>query len=368
MQINVSFSYLDKTISVKCKDDDDIKEIYKKFVSSLRDKSDITHYIYLYNNNKLENTGKIKDDKYIGGGKSNINIMVQKKNRFIKCPRCICNDCIINLDNYLVSFYGCKYNHIDSRVYDDYIYSQKINNSELRCSSEGCPNTQQNYIFGFYKCLNCTKLLQASIYYCKDHNISHETEFGEHTRVKYDLKHYYCADHFKVFKKYCFTCKRNLCDDCKNEKKCKIQNYESMTPNLDKLKNSLKTLEDNINRLKLVIQRIKYQLDGALRIFKRYDYIAKDIIGKFELFNNQLKNYRILKSLHNLDKTNIKMNDDLNKIIKETNTINKINLIIKVYEEKEKNKQRNTNDNFDFSEDNDDDWLKKKKKKMQKHV
>ena len=75
MQINVSFSYLDKTISVKCKDDDDIKEIYKKFVSSLRDKSDITHYIYLYNNNKLENTGKIKDDKYIGGGKSNINIV-----------------------------------------------------------------------------------------------------------------------------------------------------------------------------------------------------------------------------------------------------------------------------------------------------
>ena len=57
------------------------------------------------------------------------------------------------------------------------------------------------------------------------------------------------------------------------------------------------------------------------------------------------------------------MNDDLNKIIKETNTINKINLIIKVYEEKEKNKQRNTNENFDFSEDNDDDWLKKLQKK-----
>ena len=70
-----------------------------------------------------------------------------------------------------------------------------------------------------------------------------------------------------------------------------------MTPNIEQLKESLKKIESNINDLKSVIDGIKARLDGALRIFKRYHYIAKDIIGKYELFNNDLKNHRIIKSL-----------------------------------------------------------------------
>ena len=78
---------------------------------------------------------------------------------------------------------------------------------------------------------------------------------------------------------------------------CKINSYETMTPNIEQLKASLKAIESNINDLKSVIDGIKARLDVALRIFKRYHYIAKDIIGKYELFNNDLKNHRIIKSL-----------------------------------------------------------------------
>ena len=52
-----------------------------------------------------------------------------------------------------------------------------------------------------------------------------------------------------------------------------------MIPNIDELKESLKTMEKNINTLKIIINGIKGSLDNALRIFKKYHYIARDIIG-----------------------------------------------------------------------------------------
>ena len=58
-------------------------------------------------------------------------------------------------------------------------------------------------------------------------------------------------------------------------------------------------MEKNINILRIKIENITRSLLEALRVFKRYHYIAKDIIGKYELFNNDLKNYGILKSPRN---------------------------------------------------------------------
>lgn len=109
-----------------------------------------------------------------------------------------------------------------------------------------------------------------------------------------------------------------------------------MTPNIDKLKDSLKTMEKNIKNLQIVINDLKYRLDGALRVFKRYHYIAKDIIGKFELFNQDLKNHRILKSLWNLQYSNKRMNDELKKIIEEEDINRKIDQVIYIYEKRRK--------------------------------
>ena len=141
-----------------------------------------------------------------------------------------------------------------------------------------------------------------------------------------------------------------------------------MTPDIDQLKESLDTMEENIKTLKIVIDDLKDRLDGALRIFKRYHYIAKDIIGKFELFNKDLKNHRILKSLWNLQYSNKTMNDELNKIIEEEDIMQKINQAIYIYEKKEENK-KNKNKILDEIKENKneyDDWWEKNKKQKTK--
>ena len=304
--------------------------------------------------------------------KSNeINISVQKKLRIIKCPKCM-NDSIINLNNYVASFYGCKNGHLDNEVYDQYIYLQNIDGDQIRCNEPNCGDkTQQNYTKGFYKCLNCSKLIKdRSIYFCKDHYEQHDKE---HLCVKYDKKNYYCINHFRKFIKYCFTHKENLCEECeKGHENCNIAKYQSMTPNIDKLKDSLKTMEKNIKDLQIVINELKYRLDGALRVFKRYHYIAKDIIGKFELFNQDLKNHRILKSLWNLQYSNKRMNEELKKIIEEEDINRKSDQVIYIYEKKEENKKNKNKilDEINENKNEDDDWweeIQKQSKRKSKN-
>ena len=41
----------------------------------------------------------------------------------------------------------------------------------------------------------------------------------------------------------------------------------------------------NINFLRYIVENIKEELDGAVKIFERYNEIAKDIINKYELYN-----------------------------------------------------------------------------------
>lgn len=283
-----------------------------------------------------------------------------KKLRFIKCPNCKCNDCIINLDNYLVLFYGCKSKHSSESVYDKYIGTQKIDSGEIICSESNCGRTINNYINGLYICLNCSKLTNNPKYYCKEHISKHNKE---HTNVKYDKQNYYCQKHFKEFIKYCFTHNQNICKECEKEhENDKVANYTTMEPDLKKLKQSLKIMENNINDLKTIIDDLKNRLDGTLRIFKRYYYIAKDMISKYELFNNELKNNRILRSLWNLQISNNKMNDELKKIINEENLEEKVKKAISIYENREANYNKNLNETFD-NKNEDDEWWEEIKKR-----
>ena len=347
MEVKVTFTYLNRTIQVLCKENDEMETMFKQFTSKLDDDSETNHYIYYCESNILGHESTIKNNKYLCNQKE-INISVQKKLRFIKCPNCKCNDCIINLDNYLVLFYGCKY-----------IGTQKIDSGEIICSESNCGRTINNYINGLYICLNCSKLTNNPKYYCKEHISKHNKE---HTNVKYDKQNYYCQKHFKEFIKYCFTHNQNICKECEKEhENDKIANYTTMEPDLKKLKQSLKIMENNINDLKTIIDDLKNRLDGTLRIFKRYYYIAKDMISKYELFNNELKNNRILRSLWNLQISNNKMNDELKKIINEENLEEKVKKAISIYENREANYNKNLNETFD-NKNEDDEWWEEIKK------
>ena len=83
------------------------------------------------------NEGAILKGKYLSDLKD-ITITAQKKLRIVKFPECVYNDCIVNLENNQLTFYGFKYKHINDRRYDDYITEQRIIGPELKCSAVGC--------------------------------------------------------------------------------------------------------------------------------------------------------------------------------------------------------------------------------------
>jgi len=365
MEVKVTFTYLNRTIKINCKEDDEMKAMFEKFATELKDESKGDHYIYYYENNILGNESTIKNNKYLSN-KKEINISVQKKLRFIKCPNCRCGDCVINLDNFLVSFYGCKEKkHSSKCVYDKYIGTQKIDSGDIICSQSNCDRTINNYINGLYICLNCSKLTKNPKYYCKEHVSQHNKD---HKTVKYDKQNYYCKTHFKEFTKYCFTHNIDICEDCeKDHESDNTAKYKIMEPDLKQLKESLETMETNINDLKTIIDDIKDRLEGTLRIFKRYYTIAKDIIAKYELFNKDLKNNRILRSLWNLQISNTKMNDNLQKIINEDDITEKVKNVITIYENREANYKANLNEIYDSKKEFDEWWEEIKFKKESKN-
>ena len=148
-------------------------------------------------------------------------------------------------------------------------------------------------------------------------------------------KNYYCNNHYKPFEKFCFTCNKDLCQDCENEhSEHKIASYDEMTINIADLKESLKEIQKSIETFEDVIENIKYNLEGTKRIYKRYYDISNDIINKFELFNKNVKNYKILRTIWNLKFSNKQILEDLKKI-NEKYIKGKCATIIEIYVSKE---------------------------------
>ena len=384
MQVKVTFYYevIGAPIQVQCSSNDTMVDLFQKFISKAHLKSDINNYEYYYNNNVLSHESTIDkafkfnpNDEALKKTPLEIFIKVEKKTRICKCPTCKCNDCIINLINYQLAFYGCKYDkelkHKEVTVYDNFSNKQKIDYKELRCHTSGCSKTLQNEKYDFYKCLSCTKLNNGTgKYYCQDCISNHQSC----KYVKYDEKIYYCGEHFEPFEKCCFTCKKDLCKFCEDyHTEHKIASYNEMTINIEDLKHSLGTIKNHILTLDKVIESIKYNLDGTKRIYDRYYKIANNILNIFETFNKKLKNYKILRTIRNLTISNKQIIDDLNKIIEEKDLPTKSLLIIETYINKEKFYKgiENTSTNS-IEKENDEKWfeeiqnIKSKKKEQEK--
>ena len=374
MEIQATFIYKNNQIVIQSKKDDEMKSMFEKFITKLNSSLNLNEFSFLYNGKELAYDSTIGKNPDIGD-KQNISINVQKKGRNCKCPKCICNDCIINLNNYQVVYYGCKYDHKEVSEYDLYKNTQIINFNEMRCNYPNCPHTQQNYIYEFFKCITCTKLVGESQYYCYEHKDNHASGKPHYT-VKYEDKNYYCEKHCDEFIKYCFTCKKNLCKDCVEEhQEHKIANYDEMSSDIDGYKKVLQKMENNIKDLDIVINNIKYKLDGTKRIFERYYDITKDIITKYITFNQKLKNYRALRTNRNLKFSNNFMMNDLDKIINEKGVLNRAKVIIETYNNKKERLQGkiyNSNDKIPNDDSDDDIWWEEikeiKKKKREKEL
>ena len=134
----------------------------------------------------------------------------------MKCPKCDGGTCFIKIENYGVKFFGCeREGHLpEARQFEDYEDSQKMNYNKIKCYV--CAKTQNQDRREFYKCLNCSTEYGKSVYYCEVHSKTHAQDIGEeHKTVKYSEKNYYCLIHSNEFSSYCYTCKRDLCKECK---------------------------------------------------------------------------------------------------------------------------------------------------------
>ena len=163
MENRVNFLYKERIIPIMNKSDEKMNNVLGKLISKLNPEPNINDYEYYYNKEEIclestltKNVG-IKDTST-----NNVTMSVKRRIMFCKCPGCKCNDCIVNLSNYLCAFYGCKYGkgnmenkeHEIITVNDNYKTKQTINYSEIKCQEPECGKNLDNDAHDFYKCLD----------------------------------------------------------------------------------------------------------------------------------------------------------------------------------------------------------------------
>ena len=216
MDASVNFRIRDfSSIQVQCRTDQKMEDIFKKLAEKLElDFKDLMNdFEFYYHDTKIMNGSTISN---LTGDKNNrsIDIIIKEISKITKCPKCEGNNSIIKIENYLLHFYHCcsnNRNHEEYQLFDNYENTQRI---EYKFNCAKCGEIQNKYFQQFYKCLDCSKLIKCSKYYCKKH-VNH---IKGHKYVKYDEKSFYCLDHRKPFVSYCFKCKKNLCEECEKEK------------------------------------------------------------------------------------------------------------------------------------------------------
>jgi hypothetical protein len=323
---------------IHCKKSDKLDDIVKKFAEEIS--GDKENYEYFYGSTIIEDFNKeISDLTKDAKDKNNLIITVKKKEskrivKIIKCPLCECNDCILNIEKYHLFFSGCKYGHTVDMILDRYKESQNIDFSKIECSG-GCGKTQINKPKDFNRCLTCQEINKHSIYICDNCSKEHE---NTHVKVAFDERNCYCEknNHFSKINKYCEKCENDLCDKCLEEhnkdkdKEHVIKEYSSLDLEIDDLQKEIDEIKGKINTVRIIASGIKSSIEGAYQLFQNYGQIAQDIANKYN-YNKNYKNYKILKSIQNLKRSNQKIKKDLDDIINNKSVSERFNKLIKIF-------------------------------------
>ena len=319
MDATATFTFSDFNVDPKnlqCKNNEKMGQIFTRF--SAKENICLKDYEFYYHNKKINNDStivEIKDKK----DAVHITIVVKKRTKINKCQKCVCNNCIIKIEDYKLKFSECRYGHVDAETLDNYEKSQKIDYEKIKCDNNRCEKTQRDDLRDFVKCLDCSNVIGQARYYCKDCSESRRCEGCDvtHKMIEYSEKYYYCPDHFSEFKYYCDNCNANCCETCLNEKHNKhtCKKFESMTPDIKSIKYQIEKISKKIKELQIIVSHMKNSLDRAVNIFSKYQDIALDILGKYESYNTNLKNYQVLKTISNLIDSNKTVLEDLDEII-----------------------------------------------------
>ena len=375
IKIKITFRYEDIRIHLECSKESKMETVFEEFVKQLNPESKLIEYSFFYDEKLLDPKTTFEQNKELFCDKNEptmpkeLSIHAVRNLRIIKCPKCNYNDCIINLQDYQISYYGCEHKHSFSSMYDDYFKQQIMDNSTIKCCQPNCKHTQKNDPLDFAFCLTCSKMLINNKTYCKGCSSNHKED---HVLVKWIDKDYYCTKHFNRVDKYCFKCKENICKECKKEhSNHKVKSYDLMTPNdkeIDDLEKKLVKINKIIEDLEYVVTDIIYKLNGSVKMFKNYSRIAKDVIEKYKMFNKDFKNYEILKSIRNIKISNGDIFQELNSIIEKKDSKTQAGILIDIYM-KRKNRYYGDITTNPLNEETDDKWIKdieeKEKKALQ---
>jgi signal recognition particle GTPase len=212
-----------------------------------------------------------------------------KKSKNIICPEC--NENIrIRIYGQKIFLYECKNKHKkNDLLLTQFEKTQYIDESKIICNV--CKNNK-NDVYGnkFYICVNCKFKLCPL---CKN---SHDKS---HNIIDYDEKNYICATHFESYTSYCYDCKKDICTVCEKEHSShKSITYGSILPDMEKVNNELKNLNQKINEYKNEINKIIEKLKNNLINLDIYYKISYDIINNYE---NKKRNYPILQNINDIN-------------------------------------------------------------------
>ena len=377
-QINVSFIYASKRFDVKCTKKDTIREIIQQFINKYNKDSKIRDYNFIYEGIP------IKPDSYdepiekneLFGGEDDFIILAEKNIKIINCPECNYGDCVVNLKDYATVFYNCQHCHLKISTYDKYFQDQIYYPERIICID--CQKTGKiNPLI--FQCLTCSQKSNRVKSVCQECTKKNHLSLN-HEVINYEDKNYYCWKHIQKMTKFCFECKKNLCEKCakdhsnvKENEKHHIKNFDSLIPEeneINDLKNSLDKIKIYMADLKIVVDNIIYSLKGAMRIYENYYKIANHIINKYETFNKgkeDFKNFTIFRCLYNLKASNEQISKDLNEIISEKNQIPNAERLLDKYLNKKKN-YYNPNKIPEDNPNNEDykEWLEEVEKREEK--
>ena len=327
--IGVECEYLGSTITVQANLTDKMNLIFEKF----RAKAQIGNIplVFLYKANSINGDLQLdavisNDDKNENKLKIVVNSIDSQPNNnassnFISediiCPQCQEN-CLIKIENCKISF-NCKNGHNQENILlNEFKKTQAIDLTKITCDKCKAKKRSETYEHEFYRCLNCKFNLCPL---CKGgHDKSHKI-------INYNQKNYKCEKHYEDFIKYCINCKLNLCLNCYNEHKDhNCVPFETINPDLNKLKEQKEKLNSLIDVMKENIESIKKNLDKVIENLKIYSEIYDKLVKSCE---DKKRNYELFKNIDEINKCNIIEN--LNDIAGNNNNGNKLAKLIDLY-------------------------------------
>ena len=324
----VEFIYNGTKTIIQCNLNEKMKDIYKRFKDKIGLNNKNLYYSYngqvrIDEEKKFE---EIANDEDKRRKKMNIivfdNLIETKKTEIIKSKNIICPECKenirMNINEYKINLLKCKNGHNKENILlDEFEETQNINLTDIICNI--CKNNNKSISYDniFYKCLTC------NINICPLCKSSHDKN---HIIINYDEKYYICNEHNEKYMLYCEDCNKNLCTLCDGHKEHKRIFFVDILPkkeDLIKKKQLLKSTIDDFNsEIKVLISRFN-EVTNKINIYYK---IIEDMINNYD---NKNRNYEIIYNLNQIQNNNI--NEELKKIIRCNNIIEKYNNILNIY-------------------------------------